>query len=141
MAASVEPAAKPQPRAVPAQPRVGPDTSISGLAVTAFATLREWVADSLEVAALESRLAGFALAAMSAIAIAATILLLTAWGLVIAAVVAALLQAGMQLWLALLAVAGVNAVVAAVLIALVPRIGKRLTFESTRNIFRKRAAR
>lgn len=141
MTASAESATKPQTRPGPTQPRVGSETSVSGLALTAFSALRDWVTDSLEVAALESRLAGYALAAISAVTVAATLLVLTAWGLLIAAAVAALVQAGMQLWLALLIVAGINLVAAALLIALVPRISKRLTFQSTRNIFRKGPAR
>lgn len=138
MVASVEPVSKP-PRAVPAQPRLGTDASLSGLAVTAFSAFRDMVVNSLEMVALESRLAGFALAAISGLTVAATVLLLTAWGLSIAAAVAALTQAGMKLYIALLLVAAVNLVIAAILIAFVPRLARRLSFQSTRNIFRKDA--
>ena len=114
---------------------------MTALAATAFTALREWVTDSLEIAALESRLAGFALAAISGVVVAATVLLLTAWGLLIAAGVVALTRAGMSLSVALLIVAGVNIALAAALIALVPRISKRITFQSTRNLFHKGPAR
>lgn len=141
MVASAESVTKRSPGAVAAAPRIGADAGLTGLALAAFAALREFAASSLEIVALESRLAGSALATIAGLAVAAVLLALTAWGLGIAAVVAALIQSDISLWAALAIVAGINIALAAVLVAFMPRLARRLGFQSTRGIFKKEPAR
>lgn len=120
-----------------AAPTVGAQTSLRALAATAIRSTRDVVARLLEIAALESRVAGMALTKMAAAAVAAVILALTTWGLLVAAGIYGLLTIGIGPGVALLIAAAVNLVVAGLLIAVIPRLGRRLTFPATRRVLEK----
>lgn len=122
-------------RADPA-PRVGADASLAALAATGLRSLTDIVSHFFEVVALESRAAGTALATSIGLIIAIAVLGLTVWGLIIAAAVSALVDTtGMTI--ALLIVAGGNIVVAGLLGIFLPRMLRRLSFPSTRRMFRR----
>lgn len=118
-------------------PAVGASVSLRGLAATVLRSARDVTARLLEIAALESRLAGTALTQMAAAAMAAIILALTTWGLLIAAGVYGLMAAGLGPASSLLLAALANAIVAGVLIAFIPRLARRLTFPATRRVLEK----
>jgi hypothetical protein len=129
-AARVEEAAK-------AAPAVGGSVNLRGLAATALRSARDLTARVVEIAALESRVAGTALTRMAACALAAVFLALTTWGLLIAAGVYGLMTLGLGPGVALSIAAIANLVVAGVLIALIPRLARRLTFPATRRVLEK----
>ncbi|MBI3897081.1 MAG: hypothetical protein HY308_02160 [Gammaproteobacteria bacterium] len=120
-----------------AAPTIGANTSLRGLAATALRSARDIVARLVEIAALESRVAGLALVKMVIAAVVATLLAVTTWGLLIAAAVLGLVEFGLALGSALLLAAVVNAVVAGLLIAFLPRLARRLTFPVTRKMLEK----
>lgn len=120
-----------------AAPTIGAHTSLRGLAATAIRSARDMVARLLEIAALESRIAGMALVKMAVAAVAAVVLGLTTWGLLIAAGVYALIASGVSIGVALLLAALGNLVAAGVLVAVIPRLGRRLTFPATRRVLEK----
>lgn len=120
-----------------AEPRQRAETGVIGLAGTIVRSARDVVANTLEVAALESRLAGIALAAMAAAGFGALMLVLTAWGLLVAAGVSGLIQAGMSVALALLLAAFASLLVAGVLVLMLPWLARRLAFPATRRVLRK----
>lgn len=116
----------------PAAPKTGPEVSLLGLASTGVRSLRDYTGAVLEMAALESRLAGLTLAFIAGLALAVGVLALTTWGLLIAAGVRGLMALGLSAGVALLVAAAVNAVVAVGLLAIIPRLSRRLTFRATR---------
>lgn len=116
----------------PAGPGTGAETSLLGLAATGVRSLRDYTGAVLETAALESRLAGFTLAFIAGLALAAAVLGLSVWGLLVAAGVRGLMGLGLGTGAALLVAAGVNALLAVALVAVIPRLGRRLTFRATR---------
>jgi hypothetical protein len=118
-------------------PTVGASVNLRGLAATALRSARDILARVVEIAALESRVAGMALTRMAAAALAAIILALTTWGLLIAAGVYGLLAAGLGPASSLLLAAFANAIVAGLLIAFIPRLARRLTFPATRRVLEK----
>lgn len=123
-------------RRADAAPRVGADASLAALAATGLRSLTDIVSHFFEVVALESRAAGTALATSIGLIIAIAVLGLTVWGLIIAAMVSALVdETGMTI--ALLIVAGGNIVVAGLLGIFLPRMLRRLSFPSTRKMFRR----
>lgn len=123
-----------------APPHVGAETSISALVSTIIRSARDVVSHTLEVAALESRLAGIALATIAGIALAIVVLALSTWGLLLAAGVRGLMALGLGPGAALLIAAAVNLVVAVLLALLVPRLARRLTFSATRRVLGKMEA-
>lgn len=116
----------------PAAPKAGPEASLLGLASSGLRSLRDYMGAVLEMAALESRLAGLTLAFLAGLALAIAILGLTAWGLLIAAGVRGLMALGLSTAAALLVAAGVNVIVAAAMVPVIPRLSRRLTFRATR---------
>jgi Mg/Co/Ni transporter MgtE len=120
-----------------AAPTVGAQANLRALAGTAIRSARDVVARLLEIAALESRVAGMALTKMAAAAITAVVLGLTTWGLLVAAAVYALIAAGVSVGTALLLAALGNLIAAAVLVVLIPRMARRLTFPATRRVLEK----
>lgn len=123
-------------RADTTAPRVGADASLAALAATGLRSLTDIVGNFFEMVALESRAAGTALATSIGLIIAIAVLGLTVWGLVIAAIVSALVdQTGMTM--ALLIVAGGNVVMVGILGMFLPRTLRRLSFPSTRRLFRR----
>ena len=119
-----------------AAPRVGSATSLTGLAATVFRSARDVAGHTFEIAALESRLAGVALAAMAGMALGVVVLVLSTWGLLLAAAVRGLVNAGMGLAPALLLVAAANLVVAGVLVVIILRLAQRLKFSATRRVLK-----
>lgn len=121
----------------PGSPRVGAQASLTGLAATAVRSARDVVGRTFEIAALESRLAGTALAAMAGIALAVVVLLLSAWGLLLAAAVAGLMNAGFEVTAALLLLGAANVLVAGALVLVFLRLTRRLKFPATRRVLEK----
>lgn len=119
-----------------AAPSIGADASFAALAVTGFRALSDLVGHFVEMVALESRAAGSALTTAIGLALGIAVLALTVWGLVIAAAVTAL-ASEIGVTLALLLVAGVTLVIGGVLAMFLPRLFRRLSFPSTRRIFRR----
>lgn len=120
----------------PAPPRTGPEVSLLGLASTGVRSLRDYTGAVLEMAVLESRLAGLTLAVIGGLALAIAILGLTTWGLLIAAGVRGLMALGLGPAAALLVASAVNAIVAVVLVPVIARLSRRLTFRATRRALR-----
>jgi len=118
-------------------PAVGANVSLRGLVATAIRSARDVVARLLEIAALESRVAGMALTRMAAAAMAAVFFALTTWGLLVAAGVYGLMALGLGPGIALLIAALINLVVAGLSIALIPRLARKLTFPATRRALEK----
>lgn len=121
----------------PAQPRLGAKASLSGLLSIGFRSLTDLASHVAELAALEARAAGMALVTAAALVLGATLLVLTVWGLLIAAAVSAIAGAGLDWPWALLIVAGINAAVAGVLLVFVPRAWRRVSFPSTRRALQR----
>lgn len=118
-------------------PHIGAQTSLSALVSTIMRSARDMLLHTLEVAALESRLAGITLATIAGIALGIVVLVLSTWGLLLAAGVRALMELGLGAGAALLIAAGVNLIVAALLALMIPRLARRLTFSSTRRVLEK----
>lgn len=117
-------------------PRIGADASITALAMTGLRAVADLVGHFVEIAALESRAAGAALATTVGLALGIAVLGLTVWGLLIAAAVTALME-HTGITLALLVVAGVTLMIGGVLGMFLPRVLRRLSFPSTRRILRR----
>jgi len=122
--------------ATSADPRQRAEAGLTGLAAAIVRSARDTVVHTVEVAALESRLAGIALAAMAAIGLGIVVLVLSAWGLLIAAGVSALVEAGMGVAPALLLAAFISLVVAGLLALILPWLARRLAFPTTRRVLR-----
>lgn len=125
------------PRGDPGTPRVGGQASLTALAATILRSARDLVAQTFEIAALESRLAGIALVAMAGIAIGVMILVLSVWGLLLAAAVYGLMQTGLGPGAALLLAGAVNLAAAGVLILIFLRLMRYLKFSATRRALEK----
>ena len=127
-----------EPGAPPAVgPRVGSAASLTGLASTMFRSARDVAGHTLEIAVLESRLAGTALVTIAALGLGAVVLALSTWGLLLAAAVRGLMVAGFGPAAAILIVAAVNLVVAVALILIILRLTRRLKFAATRRVLEK----
>ena len=124
-------------QADPGAPRIGAHASLTSLAATIGRSARDVVAHVAEIAALESRLAGMTLAIMAGAALAVVILVLSAWGLLLAAAVYGLMTAGMTPPVALLVAVAITLVVAALLVWLILRLVPRLKFAATRRALAK----
>lgn len=117
-------------------PQVGADASLSALALTGFRAATELIGHFVELVALESRAAGTALATAVGLGIGIVVLALTVWGLLVAAAVTGLAPyTGVAV--ALLIVAGVNLVIGGLLALFLPKTLWRLSFPSTRRMFRR----
>lgn len=119
-------------QAAPEAPRVGEHASLAALAATIGRSARDVVAHVAELAALESRLAGTTLAIMAGAAVAVVILVLSAWGLLLAAAVYGLMAAGMSPPVALLVATAITLAIAGVLLWIILRLVPRLKFAATR---------
>ena len=115
-------------------PHIGSHASVSSLIATIVRSARDVVVHALEVAALESRLAGLALASIVGTVFGILVLALSAWGLLLAAGVSWLTTTGISVPASLLIAAGANVLVAALLALLVPRLARRLMFSATRRV-------
>lgn len=91
--------------------------------------------DVIELAALETRLAGQALVWMIGLGVAAALLAVTAWLLLVGMLIYWLAYHGLGWQGAMLAMAAVQMLLAAVLIVMVRRAGRHLTFSGTRGVF------
>ncbi len=125
------------PAAAGGAPRIGSDISLTGLLATIFRSARDVFLHTLEVAALESRLAGVTLATIAGVALAVLVLLLSTWGLLLAAGVRGLMELGLGPGAALLIAAAVNLILAVLLGLIVPRLARRMTFSATRRVLGK----
>lgn len=90
------------------------------------------VSDRVELLSLELKRAGRALALMLVLGVAATLLAMTAWGLLWALAVSLLVQVGVALWGALLIALLVNAAAAALLAGRLKALLPRLDLPTTR---------
>ncbi|HEY8554128.1 MAG TPA: phage holin family protein [Burkholderiales bacterium] len=120
-----------------APPRVGAKASLTGLAATAARSARDLVGHTLEIALLESRLAGTALATMAGLGFAALVLVLSVWGLLLAAAAYGLMLSGLGPARAMLLLALINLIAAGVLVFVLLRLTKRLNFSATRRALRE----
>lgn len=131
------PAEELRQRAAPAAaPDIGAEASITALATTGFRAIADLLGHAVELVALESRAAGSALATAAGIALGIALLAVTVWGLLIAAAVTAL-SAQVGVTLALVIVAGMTLVIGGVLALFLPKLFRRLSFPSTRRMFRR----
>lgn len=121
----------------PARPRVGAKASVTALLSTGFRSLTDLAGHVAELAALEARAAGMALVTAAAFVLGAALLVLTVWGLLIAAAVSAIAAAGLDWPWALLIVALINAVLAGALLLFVPRLLRRVSFSGTRRALQR----
>lgn len=121
----------------PRAPRVAGQTSLAGLAATIVRSARDVVGHTFEVAALESRLAGTTLVVMAAIAVAVVVLVLSTWGLLLAAAVRGLMEAGFGAVAGLLLVGAANLLAAGLLVLVFLRLMPRLKFSATRRVLEK----
>ncbi len=110
---------------------------MSALVSTVIRSARDVVVHTLEVAALESRLAGMTLVTIAGIALGIVVLALSTWGLLLAAGVRGLMELGLSPGAALLIAAAVNLIVAVLLALTIPRLARRLMFTATRRVLGK----
>ncbi|MGA7799663.1 MAG: phage holin family protein [Gammaproteobacteria bacterium] len=96
---------------------------------------RRLTTDVIELAALETRLAGHALVLMIGLGVAAALLLVTAWLLLVAMLIYWLAHHGLGWQGAMFAVATLQVVVAVVLIVMLRRASRHLLFAGTRGVF------
>lgn len=115
-----------------AAPQAGTHASLAALAATIARSARDVFAHVVEIAALESRLAVVALVVMAGLALGAVVLVLSAWGLLVAAGVYGLMTTGMATPAALLLAVAVNLGIAALLVVIVLRLVPRVKFAATR---------
>lgn len=118
-------------------PHIGGRTSLTALASTIFRSARDVVVHTFEVAALESRVAGTAIATIAGLAFAILILALSTWGLLLAAGVRGLMALGLGVGTSLLIVAAVNVALAVVMGLLIPRLARKTQFPATRRLLNK----
>ncbi|MFL6649420.1 MAG: hypothetical protein ACJ8KO_15795 [Sulfurifustaceae bacterium] len=119
------------------EPRVDGGASVVGLASTLFRSARDIVTHTLEIAVLESRLAGSALVWIVGVGVAVLLLLVSTWGLLLAAGIRALMDLGLSVGASLLLGALVNLAVAVLLVLWVLRLARRMTFAATRRMLAK----
>ncbi|HKJ08069.1 MAG TPA: hypothetical protein VKA76_03180 [Gammaproteobacteria bacterium] len=96
---------------------------------------RQLAGDIVELAALEARLAGHALVLMVGLGLAAALLLVTAWLLLVAMLTHWLAYHGLGWQGALFLVAALQVTVAVILVVLLRRASRRLLFTGTRGAF------
>lgn len=118
-------------------PRVGSQTSLTALVATILRSARDVVGHTLEIAALESRLAGTALASIVAIGFIVLVLSLSTWGLLLAAGVFALIALGLSPGIALLLAAAATVLLAVLLAFVALRLVRRLSFAATRRVLER----
>jgi hypothetical protein len=119
-------------------PPIGAETSLTGLLATIVRSARDVGLHVLEVMALESRLAGVALAGIVGVGVGIVVTLISAWGLLLAAGVSWMVDAGLAVGAALLVAAAANLVIAVLLAALVvPWLARRMMFSATRRVIGK----
>lgn len=123
--------------AISVEPRAAGATSLSGLAATIARSARDVAVHTFEIAALESRLAAVAAVSMVAVGLGILVLALSAWGLLIAAGVGALIETGMSVAAALLLAAAVSLVAAGLLALLFPWLARRMNFSATRRALQR----
>ncbi len=113
-------------------------TQSAGLTEGLRALVSAWrrlATDIVELAALETRLAGHALVLMVGLGIAAALLLVTAWLLLVAMLTHWLAHHGLGWQGAMFLVAALQVLVAVILIVLLRRASRRLLFPGTRGAF------
>lgn len=101
-------------------------------AADVLGSLRSQVSALLELGTLEVRYSGLMLASALALGLIAALATFTAWGLLVAAGVSALISLGWSLWLALLVVALANLLVVAVSVWLLLKSISRVGMDATR---------
>lgn len=118
------------------RPEIKPP-SFAREAAAGLLSIGDSISNFFEIVALETRLAGRTAALMVAVAVAATLLFVTAWGLLIAAAVGALMRLDFALDAALLLMATVSVAVAVVLALVVRAMSRHLTFRATRRALQR----
>lgn len=110
-----------------------PEKHILAYASDWFGSLRSRVHITTELALAEAKLAAVSLSVMVFFAVLAAILLLSAWGLLVAGLVHGLQQTGLPLWALLTGVAVIH-IAAALLLALrAIRLSDNMSFAKTRD--------
>lgn len=101
-----------------------------------------WVSATVErsrtiaqLAAAELRLATSTVTVIFTTAIAIAVLVMSAWGLILAGVIGYTVQAGIPLWMVVGVAAVVHIIVAGLLYARTMKLGRNLTFAETRHQF------
>jgi membrane protein implicated in regulation of membrane protease activity len=103
--------------------------------------LRELARDQLQLVALETKLAAQSLMTMVAVAVAAGLLLVTAWLGLMGTLVWWLASLGVAIWLALIAVTVLNLLAAVVAYRVIDRRSRNLGFPATLRSLRSLGAR
>ncbi|HEX5787266.1 MAG TPA: phage holin family protein [Woeseiaceae bacterium] len=106
--------------------------NIIGHATGWLAATRERARAVGHLAVAEARLAATSVAVMAGLGVLAAVCLLAAWGLLVAGVVYGLVQAGLALWLALLAMGGLHILAAWLLWRTATKLTRHLQFAETR---------
>ncbi len=96
-----------------------------------YESLRASLTARLQLAALEGRAAGAALARMVALSILAAILAITAWLVAVWGVAWGLMELGLEPWAALLVVIGANVIGVWLCWRVLRRLAQRLSFPAT----------
>lgn len=110
-----------------------PEKHILAYATDWFGSLRSRAHITTELALAEAKLAAISLSVMVFFAVLAAVLLLSAWGLLIAGLVHGLLQTGLPLWALLVGVAVLHVVAALFLAHRAIRLGDNMSFAKTRD--------
>lgn len=110
-----------------------PEKNILAYATGWFGSLRARAHITTELALAEAKLAAISLAFMVFLAVIAAVLLLSAWGLLIAGLVHGLLQTGLPLWALLTGVAVIHVIAALLLAMRALRMSDNMSFAKTRD--------
>lgn len=88
-----------------------------------------------ELAMAEAKLAAISLALMAFLGVIAALFVVGAWGLVVAGIVAGLVQAGMSLWISLAIVGVIHVFLAFLILRAALGLGDHMKFSATRRQF------
>lgn len=110
--------------------------SLLALARMCLSNSRTLVADVMDVATLETKLATLSVMEMLVFALGAALLMFTIWTLLLAAVAAALITAGLSWWLVLLSLAVLSGIGLWLSIRRIRTLSGNLRFAATRHLLR-----
>lgn len=120
------------PSAQPAEPKGAAEESLASAGAGLLRTFRSIASDILGLLALEARLAGLSIAAMLGLGVAAALLFIVAWLLLVAGIAFSLVDLGLGWGAALLITALLNVILGAILVRLIFVFSRNLLFKATR---------
>ncbi|MFZ5594794.1 MAG: hypothetical protein ACOY4D_11175 [Pseudomonadota bacterium] len=121
------------PSAQPAaEPKGAAEESLASAGAGLLRTFRSIASDILGLLALEARLAGLSIAAMLGLGVAAALLFIVAWLLLVAGIAFSLVDLGLGWGAALLITALLNVILGAILVRLIFVFSRNLLFRATR---------